>query len=141
MQVLVLNINEGYNEELKKQCKTLREYMLYIDKVRHYRNQELMSLEEAVNKSIAECLKEDILTDFLNKNRREIVGLSIFEYDEEKELELLKKDQFEYGREQGTQFTLIKLVQKGILTITDAAVEANMSVNEFEQLMKTKTLH
>jgi len=61
------------------------------DKVRYYRNQRNISLEEAVNKSITECLKENILTDFLNKNRREIVGLSIFEYDEEKELELLKK--------------------------------------------------
>ena len=87
LQVLVLNINEGYNEELKKQCKTLHEYMLYIDKVRYYRNQKKMSLEEAVNNSITECLKEGILTDFLNKNRREIVGLSLFEYDEE----LLKK--------------------------------------------------
>jgi len=46
-----------------------------------------MSLKEAVNQSITECLKEGILTDFLNKNRREIVGLSLFEYDEE----LLKK--------------------------------------------------
>ena len=145
LQVLVQNINKGYNEELKKQCKTLHEYMLYIDKVRYYRNQKNMSLEEAVNQSISECLKEGILTDFLNKNRRELVGLSIFEYDEEKELELLKKDPFEYGVEcgmaQGIHFTLIGLVQDGLLSIHEAAKRADMSENDFETLMQTKTLH
>ena len=157
LQVLVLNINQGCNEDLKKKCKTLHEYMLYIDKIRYYRNRKKMSLEEAVNKSITECLKEDILTDFLNKNRREIVGLSIFEYDEEKELELLKKDQFEYGmekgiekgmakgmergREQGIHFTLIGLVKDGLLSIHEAAKRADMSENDFETLMQTKTLH
>lgn len=135
LQVLVLNINDGYNEELKTHCKTLREYMIYVDKVRYYRNQKKLSLEEAVNKAIQECLKEGILTDFLRKNRREIVGISIFEYDEE----LLKKDQFEYGmergREQGIQFTLISLVKKGLITISDAAKESDLSPEEFQQLL------
>ena len=139
LQVLVLNINNGYNEELKAQCKTLREYMLYIDKVRCFRTEKKLSLEEAVNQAITECLKEGVLTDFLNKNRREIVGISIFEYDEERELELLKKDQFEYGmergREQGIQFALISLVKKGIITIADAAKDADLSPEEFKQLL------
>jgi len=103
-----------------------------------------MSLEEAVNKSINECLKDNILTDFLNKNRREIVGLSIFEYDEEKELELLKKDQFEYGMEKGIEkgmekgihFTLTKLIQNGLITMKDAAVHFNMSESEFQKLIE-----
>ena len=140
LQVLVLNINNGYNEELKAQCKTLREYMLYIDKVRCFRTEKKLSLEEAVNQAITECLKEGVLTDFLNKNRREIVGISIFEYDEERELELLKKDQFEYGMEKGMErgirFTLIGLVQDGLLTVHEAAKRAKMSLEEFEKLLE-----
>ena len=140
LQVLVLNINDGYNEELKAQCKTLREYMIYVDKVRYYQNQKKLSLKKAVDKAIQECLKEGILTEFLRKNRSEIVGISIFEYDEE----LLKKDQFEYGMEcgikqgieRGIQFALIGLVKKGVLTITDAAEEANMSTDDFEKLLE-----
>lgn len=144
LQVLVLNINNGYNEELKAQCKTLREYMLYIDKVRCFRTEKKLSLEEAVNQAITECLKEGVLTDFLNKNRREIVGISIFEYDEERELELLKKDQFEYGLEKGMergmlhgiQFTLVGLVQDGLLPVSEAAKRAEMSLEEFEKLLE-----
>ena len=77
------------------------------------------------------------------------MGLSLFEYDEE----LLKKDQFEYGmekgiekgmergREQGIHFTLIGLVKDGLLSIHEAAKRADMSENDFETLMQTKTLH
>lgn len=97
-------------------------------------------MKKAVDKTIRECLKEGILTEFLRKNRSEIVGISIFEYDEE----LLKKDQFEYGMEcgikqgieRGIQFALIGLVKKGVLTITDAAEEAKMSTDDFEKLLE-----
>lgn len=109
LKVLVLNINKGYNEALKSDCKTLQEYMLYVDKVRRYTRTIPWNLEEAVNKAINECLKENILTDFLMKNRREIVGLSIFEYDEE----LFKKDQFEYGMEQGISKIILSCLNAG----------------------------
>ncbi|MBE5853110.1 MAG: hypothetical protein E7299_09245 [Lachnospiraceae bacterium] len=72
------------------------------------------------------------------------MGLSIFEYDEEKELELLKKDQFEYGMEKGIEkgmekgihFTLTKLIQNGLITMKDAAVHFNMSESEFQKLIE-----
>ncbi len=50
--VLQLNINEGYNEELKRKCPTLCQYMQYVDKVRRYLKE--MSLEDAVVTAIDE---------------------------------------------------------------------------------------
>lgn len=38
LQVMVLNINKGYNTWLRDKYKTLHEYMLYVEKVRYYRN-------------------------------------------------------------------------------------------------------
>ncbi len=35
--VLQININPGYNEEIKKSCRTLGEYTKYVEKVRHYK--------------------------------------------------------------------------------------------------------
>jgi len=99
-----------------------------------------LPLQEAVNNAINECLKEGILVEFLRKNRSQVVGISIFEYDEERELELLKKDQFEYGlergEERGIRFTLIGLVQDGLLTVHEAAKRAKMSLEEFEKLLE-----
>ena len=97
--VQVLNINEGFNEELKKQCRTLREYMLYVDKVRGYAKS--MPIGEAVEKAVEECIAQDILREFLLKNKAEVRKMSIFEYDEEAVRRVLKKEAHESGYAEG----------------------------------------
>ena len=93
--VVQLNINEGYNEELKKNCPTLGQYMLYVDRVRKY--SLLYPLDEAVEKAVDECIREDILKDFLLKNKAKVVSMSIFEYDEEQHNQTVYNE----GREDG----------------------------------------
>ncbi len=36
LKVLQLNINSGYNEEVKRKCLTLFQYMQYVEVVRKY---------------------------------------------------------------------------------------------------------
>lgn len=99
LTVRMLNINKGYNDTITKQCKLLSEYMQYVDKVRIYT--EHLTIQEAVEKTVKECLDEGILVEFLDKYRREAIQVSIFEYDEEKELRLLRQAEREYALEQG----------------------------------------
>ena len=63
--VTMLNINPGYNEKLKEQCGTLKEYMQYVERVRDYAGIPGMSLDEAVNRAVDECIREGILGEFL----------------------------------------------------------------------------
>ena len=91
LKVLVLNINRGNNEELTEKCKTLKEYMLYIERIRYYIDGEKKSLQEAVETAVDECIKEGILADFLRKNKAEAIAVSIFEYDKDKEIRLMKE--------------------------------------------------
>lgn len=81
LRVQVLNINEGFNEKLKEACRTLKEYMLYVDKVRNYAKRMLIG--EAVDKAVDECIGQGVLEEFLLKNRAEVKRRSIFEYNEE----------------------------------------------------------
>ena len=70
---------------------------------------------EQSERAITECISEGILADFLRKNRAEVVKVSIFEYDKEKEEKKLRKAEFEYGREQGRteeRNQLLKLISK-----------------------------
>ena len=99
LKVTVLNINAGCNETLMNACKLLKEYSLYVARVRAYAAQ--MDMNTAVNRAVAECISEGILADFLLKSRAEVVAMSIFEYDEERERELIKKAEFECGKEEG----------------------------------------
>ena len=60
-----------------------------------------MNINQAVERAVNESIKEGILTDFLLKNKAEAVQMSIFEYDEEREMKLIRRDERELGREQG----------------------------------------
>ena len=87
--VTVLNINEGHNALLMEHCQTLKEYSQYVAKVRKYAAG--MPLDQAVEYAVDECIKENILADFLRKNRAEVISMSIFEYDKEEEEKKLRK--------------------------------------------------
>lgn len=101
LKVTMLNINAGHNEELMNSCHVLQEYAQYVARVRKYVAE--MPLDEAVERAVTECIREGILAEFLKKNRAEVVKVSIFEYDKEKEEKKLRKAEYEYGREQGRE--------------------------------------
>ena len=88
-----------------EQCKTLREYAQYVARVRKYAAR--MELDAAVNLAVEECIAEGILEEFLRANKNEVVSVSIFEYDKEKEEKKLRKAEFEAGRREGEAFGMI----------------------------------
>ncbi len=99
LKVLMLNVNEGHNKELMEQCQTLKEYAIYVARVRKYAS--ALNLNDAVERAITECIKEGILVDFLRKNRSEVKMVSILEYDKEWEEKKLRKAEYEAGKEEG----------------------------------------
>ena len=101
LKVLMLNVNEGHNKELMEQCKTLKEYAIYVARVRKYASE--MNLNDAVARAIDECIKEGILVEFLRKNRSEVKMVSILEYDKEWEEKKLRKAEYEAGRSEGIE--------------------------------------
>ena len=101
LKVQILNINPGMNEELKKKCPVLKEYVIYVEKIREY--VKSMPLEEAVEKVIEECVRNNILREFLLKQRAEVFKMSIYEYDEERELKIIRADEREIGIELGRE--------------------------------------
>ena len=99
LKVLMLNVNEGHNKDLMEQCQTLKEYAIYVARVRKYAS--ALNLNDAVERAITECIKEGILVDFLRKNRSEVKMVSILEYDKEWEEKKLRKAEYEAGKEEG----------------------------------------
>ena len=95
LEVLTININEGHNPELMEQCQTLREYAQYVHCVRKYAKE--LELNEAVKLAVDECIRNDILSEFLRANKSEVIAMSIFEYDKEEEERKLRKAEYEAG--------------------------------------------
>lgn len=106
-----VNINFGKNKKLLEQCQTLKEYAIYVKKVRTYAKS--MKVEEAVDRAVTECINEGILREFLLRNRKEAVEMSIFEYDEEAVFEIVRKDEYEKGLQEGLEKGIEKGIEEG----------------------------
>ena len=132
----MLNINRGHNEKLKGMCKSLNDYSEYTERVRKYAR--TIPIEEAVEQAITECIKEDILAEFLKQNRAEAKSVSIYEYDQEKHIRQEREAPWEEGREALLKEQIQKKLAKGysIPDIADALEEEESLIFQFIQEMK-----
>ena len=138
LKVITLNINEGYNKELMEQCQILREYAQYVGKVRKYR--KVMELDAAVEHAVDECIQEGTLKDFLQKNRVEVLKVSIFEYDQEEEEKKLRKAEFEAGYDTGVMDKVKEIIQymlKSGEPVEKIARYTGYTVEEVKEIIKT----
>ncbi len=69
--VKVLNINDGMNENVLNGCKTLKDYVILISKIRENYN-EIGDLAKAIHKAVDYCIDADHLRSFLIRNRAEV---------------------------------------------------------------------
>ena len=115
LKVRFLNINKGCNEVLKRNCRILKEYMIFVERIRENIRSLKLNAADAVEKAVTECIQEGILRDFLIANRKEVVSMSIFEYDEEREIKLIREAEYQAGVEDGIQsgrLTSLKIMKR-----------------------------
>ncbi len=130
--VTVLNINPGYNRTLMESCRLLKEYMLYVEKVRIYAKET--PIREAVDRAVTDSIRDGILVEFLTKYRAEAIEVSIFEYDEETHMRQEREENRELGREEGREedrmegewTKLVSLVKKKLAKGLNATAIADM---------------
>ena len=148
--VTTFNVNAGHNTKLMSHCQILKEYSIYVAKVRSFAEQ--MPLDDAVQKAVTECIQENILTDFLRKNQAEVIAMSIFEYDKVEEEKKLRKAEFDAGVEQGLKQgvaqgieqglkqastdTALRLLNTGKFDVKEIAELCNLPLEDVTALMK-----
>lgn len=130
LKAVMLNINKGHNQELMNACHTLRDYSEYVARIRTYSAE--MPLTDAVEKAITECIHENILRDFLLKNRAEAKAMSIYEYDKEKTLRMFREEGYEDGERNGKIQATIEMCLEFNLS-SDAIVQKLMTKFQFSE--------
>ncbi len=113
LKVKVLNINPGNNPWLLDGCPILSQYVTYVDRVRRYEKEG--SLAEAVDRAVTECIKEEVLRDFLLRNRAEVVQMSLTEYDQELHMKTIREESMEEGFERGLEKGMEKGMERGLI--------------------------
>lgn len=112
LEALFININKGKNDKLLAACKTLSDYVEFTSRIRTY--SAGMSLEDAVELAIDECIEKGILKDFLIRQRAEVKKMSIYEYNHEEHMKLLQKESYEDGFAEGKAETAFNLSKMGM---------------------------
>ena len=124
LKVEVLNINEGYNDELKESCESLRHYCIFVEKVRENMTR-MKELNKAIDKAVDECIVEGVLRDFLIANRAEVVALSILEFTFEDWLEVQELERKEFREE-------MEKAQKKVKELKDEANKIKDEANKIK---------
>ncbi len=136
LAVTVLNINDGYNTQLLSKCSTLRGYMAFVNKVRDNRAAGGMDIEEAVRDAVDRCIAEGILADFFRQRKEEVVGMGIFEFDEELYKEAIQEDAREEGHREGRREAILELVKDGLLSIADASQKLGKTETQIREMLR-----
>ena len=110
LKVRVININR--DADILSKCETLRGYMTFVNKTRCKTQVERKDVKQAVLEAIDECMEENILVDFFEKHREEVVEVSIYDYDEEKVRKTLADEACEEGEQLKVVLLIIKKVKK-----------------------------
>jgi predicted transposase/invertase (TIGR01784 family) len=99
LEVKVLNINEGRNEEIVRRCKKLAEYSAFVAKYREY-YKGMKNKEEALKAAITYCSKYGILKEFLEVHGREVLSMILTEWNIDDAIAFAREESREEGREE-----------------------------------------
>ena len=147
-EVRMLNINYGHNKELMKKSQRLKEYAIFVDKLRKYAKEFPNRLELAITKSIDECIAENVLKDFLMEKKSEVLEMLDDLFDKElyendlKQIAFENGEQigFEKGEQIGERNKLICLVKKKLekgKSVEEIADALEESVQTIQNIIDT----
>ena len=126
IDVNVKVITDGKNGDIIQQY--VRFTKVYNEQVKLYgRN------AKAVSETIRICENEDVLTDYLKSREKEVSGIMLAFSDIDKQFDLYVRSEVKAASEKTKLEMLIALVKDKILTLSQAAQRADMTVEEFEE--------
>ncbi len=110
---IMLNINCGHNEKLLNKCKRLKDYSIFVEKVKEYIKSGSLP-ESAIDRAIEECIEEGVLVDILLNQRALAKSALLTKYNEKERRRLDRKEGFEDGKEHILSHIIKKKIQKNI---------------------------
>lgn len=94
---------------------------------------EEIELPEAVDRAIDECIRENVLRDFLMEHRAEARAMRIFEYDQERHMQQEREAGIEKGKEQLLRRQVQKNLARG-MSISEIAEVLDESEERIQEI-------
>ena len=98
LDVKVININNGKNEELMKACNILKGYAMFVEQVRKHVEKEG---EEGFSNAIRYCIEHDILKDYLAERFKVVENMLTAEYNYEMDIAVQRSEEYKSAYAEG----------------------------------------
>jgi predicted transposase/invertase (TIGR01784 family) len=131
LTVTVYNMNKGYNKEIMEHSRTLNEYAEFVAKVREYMHKSKINLTEALMMAIEDCIRNNVLREFLEKYGGEIVTILSREWSLDEAREVWEEEAVEKAMEKVAK----KLLQRGT-PLNFIAEDTGLSIEKIEEIAK-----
>ena len=97
----VYNINIDAGSKLLEKSPTLKQYSMFVERVRGYSKTRETLAERDIVDIMDSCIEDGILPEFLSNYGREAVGMMFKELTQEEAMEMSRQDGYDLGVEQG----------------------------------------
>lgn len=152
LTVRVYNINSDKNNEILKKCETLKQYSLFVERVRALQEKGQLTANW-ITELIKSCIDCGILPEFLRKYGTEMVEMLFRELTREEDMEISRLDGYDDGLEEGLRrgeaaglergraegeaaaiLQLARTMKSNGRPITQIAADTGLTVEEIEHL-------
>ena len=96
--VSVTNINYNKGSRILHTCKPLKEYTLFVNAVRRHLK---LDSENGFKNAIKECIRNDILREYLLRKSKEVINMLIAEYDYDVDIAVQREEEREIALKEG----------------------------------------
>ena len=115
LTVKIININHQNRHPVLENCKTIREYSIFVETVRKWKE---IDYQNGFQKAIEECIANNILSDYLKRKTKEVLNMLLAEYDYETDIAVQRAEEreiaFAEGIERGIEQGIEQGIEKGI---------------------------
>ena len=135
-KVRMLNINYGHNKTLMEKCQRLKEYAIFVGKLREYAKEFPNQFVLAITKAIDECIAENVLRDFLMEKKSEVLEMLDDLFDKELYEKDLKQIAYEEGEQIGRQQGIQQGIQQGLIDLVKKKHEKGQTIEEIADALE-----
>ena len=133
LEVPVLNITPGHNEDLLRRSPLLRGYMDFITRLRE--QERTMPRGEAVVAVVDWCIAHDILADFFREHRKEVSNMILNELTNADAIEAVREETWEATWKEASEAAW-KEVQQQVFDLIDQGLTGE----QLKQALQRKRL-
>jgi predicted transposase/invertase (TIGR01784 family) len=132
--VKVYNVNKGHSPDIMNQSNTLNGYSILVSRAREYVDSGFEATE-ALKKAVEDCIRDNILKEFLLKHGSDVINMLSMEFNLEDAQKVWQKDGIKIGEQTKAEKVAEKMIKRGP-PLEIIAEDTELSIERIKEIAK-----